>query len=322
MVYLFGVLLVSIRYGRSAAVLNAILGVTAFFYFCVQPHDSFVVEDYTYIITLSAMLAVALVITGLVDRVRAQTVVVHDAEMRIQSERMRNSLLSAVSHDIKTPLSAIYGAATSLLEEEERLDRAQTRGLIGGIAAEAERLNRVVTNILEMTRLESGLEVQSEWHPLEEIVGAALSRFEKELAERPVTINIPSNFPLICVDDVLLEQVFVNLVDNFVKYTPAGVALHIDAVRQGQNISITFLDAGEGFPPGSEERIFDKFFRGRTNNVRGAGLGLSICRAIINAHHGAIKAKNLPEGGAIISIDLPIGGSPPEVVGLMEGTTA
>jgi len=122
MVYLFGVLVVSVRCHRAAALVNATLSVTAFYYFIVPVHDSFVLEDYTYIITLCAMLAVALVITTLIERVRSQTAAVRDAEIAIQTERMRNSLLSAVSHDIKTPLAAIYGAATSLLEEEDRLD--------------------------------------------------------------------------------------------------------------------------------------------------------------------------------------------------------
>jgi two-component system sensor histidine kinase KdpD len=235
---------------------------------------------------------------------------------------MKNSLLSAVSHDIKTPLAAIYGAATSLLEEEDRLDRAQVRGLIGGIAAEAERLNRVVTNILEMTRLESGMEVRKDWYPLEEIVGAALSRFESALNGRPVTVHIPSDLSLVCVDDVLLEQVFVNLVDNFVKYTDAGTPLRIDASRTGETISIIVQDKGEGFPSGSEDRLFEKFFRGQTGGIRGAGLGLAICRAIVNAHHGTIKARTMPEGGALLSIELPIGGSPPDLTELTEGSTA
>ena len=322
MIYIFGVLVASVRYNRGAAVLNAVLGVTTFFYFCVPVHDSFVMEDSSYLITLSAMLAVALVITGLLDRMRAQSDKVRDAELRIRSESMKNSLLSAVSHDIKTPLAAIYGAATSFLEEEDRLDRAEVRGLIGGIAAEAERLNRVVTNILEMTRLESGVEVRKDWYPLEEIIGAALSRFEPALNGRPVTVKIPRDLSLVCVDDVLLEQVFVNLVDNFVKYTDPGTPLLIDAVRTGESISIIVQDKGHGFPSGSEERLFEKFFRGQTSGVRGVGLGLAICRAVVNAHHGTIKARTMPEGGALVSINLPIGGSPPDLTELAEGSTA
>lgn len=322
MIYIFGVLVVSVRYGRNAAVLNAVLGVTAFYYFCVPLHDSFVLEDSSYLITLSATLAVALVISGLVERVRAQGDKVRDAELRIRTESMKNSLLSAVSHDIKTPLAAIYGAATSFLEEEDRLDRTQVRGLIAGIAGEAERMNRVVTNILEMTRLEGGIEMRKDWYPLEEIVGAALSRFESALAERPVTVDIPRDLSLVCVDDVLLEEVFVNLVDNFLKYTDAGTPLRIDALRTDKTIRITVQDKGRGFPSGAEERVFEKFFRGQTGGVRGAGLGLAICRAIVGAHHGTIRARTLADGGALIFIELPIGEAPPDLTELAEGSTA
>lgn len=322
MVYLFGVLVVSVRCHRAAALVNATLSVTAFYYFIVPVHDSFVLEDYTYIITLCAMLAVALVITTLIERVRSQTAAVRDAEIAIQTERMRNSLLSAVSHDIKTPLAAIYGAATSLLEEEDRLDPVNRRELVGGIAAEAERMNRIITNLLEMTRLEAGVHVKKDWYPLEEIVGAAATRFEHAFGGRSVRIKIPPDLPLICVDDVLIEQVFVNLLDNFLKYTPAGTALEIIAGQADSRILVVVRDHGGGFSPGDEKRVFDKFFRGKTDGVRGLGLGLAICRAIVHGHEGTIAAETAPDGGAVIRFELPIGGAPPEVGELPESSLA
>src|SRR5205814_2278004 len=142
--------------------------------------------------------------------IRSEAEAVRDAEIEIQAERNRNSLLNAVSHDLKTPLSAIYGAATSLLEEETRLDSAKRRELVICIADEADRLNHLVTNLLEMTQLESGLQAKKQWHPLEEIVGAALGRMEVQLRDRPVTTDIPADLPWICVDDVLMEEVFLN----------------------------------------------------------------------------------------------------------------
>src|SRR5262245_13798612 len=159
MLYLLGVLVVSMRFRRGAAVLNALLSVTAFYYFCIPVHNSFVLEDYNYIITLAVMLGTALVISTLTFEIRAQAANAINAEIAIQTERARNALLSAVSHDIKTPLSSIYGAATSLLEEKDRLDPSQREDLIESIAADSERLNRVVTNLLEMTRLDSGVEL-------------------------------------------------------------------------------------------------------------------------------------------------------------------
>src|SRR5262245_12866455 len=204
MVYVLGVIVVSVMCRRSAAILNAVLSVTAFYYFLVPVHDSFVLEDYTYLIPFVAMSTVALVISTLTDKLRSQAAAV-------AQEQMRNSLLNAVSHDLKTPLSSIYGAATTLLEAESRLLEPERRELIESIAEEAERLNRVVTNLLEMTRLESGIELQKDWQLLEEIVGAALTRLNKTLGDRPVAIEIADNMPLIFVDDVLLEEVFINL---------------------------------------------------------------------------------------------------------------
>jgi two-component system sensor histidine kinase KdpD len=320
MLYLLGVVVVSMRCRRSAAILNALLSVTAFYYFCVPFRDSFVLQDSNYILTLIAMLAVALVISALSFKLRAQAADVLKAQIAIESEKARNSLLSAVSHDIKTPLSAIYGAATSLLEEEERLERSERHELIESIADEAERLNHVVTNLLEMTRLDAGLEIKRDWYPLEEIIGAALTCAEKMLRGRIVRTKIPADLPLICVDDVLLEQLFINLLENAGKYTPPGTRVEIAAIQHDQKIIIIVRDSGPGFPPGCEERIFEKFFRGKTGGIRGVGLGLAICRAIVQRHKGVISAANWRGGGAVVTIELPIGGAPPAVGALPESS--
>jgi two-component system sensor histidine kinase KdpD len=313
MLYLLGVIGVSMRSSRSAAILNAILSVTAFYYFSVPFHDSFVLEDSNYFITLIAMLVVALVISTLISKVRSQAENVVKAEIAIQTERARNSLLSAVSHDIKTPLSSIYGAATSLLEEEERFAPSERHELIQSIADEAQRLNRVVSNLLQMTRLEAGVEINRDWYPLEEIIGSALTRVETSLRGRTVTTTIPAGLPLISVDEVLIEQVLINVLENAANYTPAETPIEIDAVQQGQAVFIWVRDRGPGFTRGDEQRVFGKFFRGNTKSVRGAGLGLTISRAIIQQHNGRISASNRRGGGAAITIELPIGGAPPQL---------
>jgi two-component system sensor histidine kinase KdpD len=227
--------------------------------------------------------------------------------------------LSAVSHDIKTPLASIYGAATSLLEEGVRLDESQRQDLIESIATEAERLNRVVTNLLEMTRLDAGVELNRDWYPLEEIVGAALTRVEKLLRGRTVTTTIPPGLPLIRVDDVLIEELFANLMENAAKYTAPGTPIEISAIENGQKILVFVRDRGPGFPSGDEQRIFEKFFRGKTEGIiRGAGLGLAICHAIVQRHQGTISASNRPGGGAVLTIELPVGGAPPTVAAMPE----
>ncbi|MBY0505896.1 MAG: sensor histidine kinase KdpD [Bryobacteraceae bacterium] len=231
---------------------------------------------------------------------------------RMEAEQMRNSLLAAVSHDLRTPLASITGAATSLLAHGEGFDEGTRRGLLEDIAEEAARLGRLVNNLLEMSRLESGAEVKRGWHPLEEIVGAALTHLDHRLAGRAVKVDLPPDLPLVSVDDVLLEQVLINLFENAVKYTPAGSPVDLVAGREGDAVSLEILDRGPGWPPGEERRVFDKFFRGPAGNQPGAGLGLAICRAVIAAHGGAIEARNREGGGAVVKVTLPIGGVPPE----------
>jgi two-component system sensor histidine kinase KdpD len=236
-----------------------------------------------------------------------------DAEVRINTEQMRSSLLSAVSHDLRTPLASITGAATSLLSQGEHFDLATRRELLESIADEAERLNCLVNNLLEMTRLESGaVEVWRDWHPLEEIVGAALTRVDRSLRGRPVATRLPVDLPLLAVDDVLLEQVFINLLENAAKYTPADSPIEIAARQEGASVIVEVMDRGPGFVDGEESRIFEKFYRGKAQGVRGAGLGLAICQAIVTAHGGAIEAANRQGGGAVMRLRIPIGGTPPE----------
>ncbi|MCZ2076589.1 MAG: sensor histidine kinase KdpD [Bryobacterales bacterium] len=235
-----------------------------------------------------------------------------DAQLRAQTEEIRSALLSAASHDLRTPLAAITGAASSLRSQRHQMDEVTQQELLESIEQEAERLGRLVTNLLEMTRLESGrVSVQREWHPLEEIVGSALSRLERVLKGRPVTTELPSGL-MVSADDVLLEQVIWNVLENAAKYTPEGTPIELAAHAQNGGVTIEISDSGPGFTPGEEQRIWDKFYRGRTEGTRGAGLGLTICRAIVIAHGGRIEAENRPQGGAVIRIWLPNTGSPPE----------
>lgn len=235
-----------------------------------------------------------------------------DAQLRAQTEEIRSGLLSAVSHDLRTPLAAITGAASSLRSQRHQMDEVTQQELLESIEQEAERLGRLVTNLLEMTRLESGrVSVQREWHPLEEIVGAALTRLERVLEGRPVTTELPSGL-MVSADDVLLEQVIWNVLENAAKYTPEGTPITLAAQAQNGGVTIEIADSGPGFTPGEEQRIWDKFYRGRTEGTRGAGLGLAICRAIVIAHGGRIEAENRPQGGALVRIWLPNTGSPPE----------
>ena len=233
-----------------------------------------------------------------------------EARVTAERERLRSTLLSSVSHDLRTPLAAITGAASGLLQAPapEALAR---RELAATIYEEAERLNRLVANLLDMTRLESAVvPLAREWHSVEEVVGSALGRLEDGLAGRRVETVMPPDLPLVPMDAVLVEQVLVNLVENSVKYTAPGSGLRVSAWREEGGVGVEVTDEGPGLKPGDEERVFEKFYRG-ASAPRGFGLGLAICRAIVSAHGGRIWAENRAPRGAAFRFTLPIQGTPP-----------
>ncbi|NTU77929.1 MAG: sensor histidine kinase KdpD [Chloroflexales bacterium] len=244
------------------------------------------------------------------------------ATVAVEAERLRAALLSSVSHDLRTPLAIITGALTSLIQGGAELDAATRDDLAQTAADEAHRLNRLLSNLLEMTRLEAGaVQVRKEWQPLEEVVGVAVARVADGEerpgllpGERPLMIDLPSDLPLIPLDGILIEQVLVNLLENAVKYTPEGTPITLRAQRAGAAVEVAVADQGSGLAPGDERRVFDKFYRGGTDRSRGnVGLGLAICQGMVEAHGGRIWAENRPEGGAVFRFTLPIEGTPPQM---------
>ncbi|MFT3925657.1 MAG: sensor histidine kinase KdpD [Myxococcales bacterium] len=251
------------------------------------------------------------------------------AALHARAEEMRSSLLSAVSHDLRTPLAAITGAASSLRDQSVHIPEAQRVELLDTIGEEAERLERLVSNLLDMTRLEAGgVALRREWVPLEELVGSSLTRLEGKLRGHPIDVSLPAELPLVAVDPVLFEQVFVNLFENIAKYTPVGTRVAVRgwveppgertgvpdaAERAAPVVAIELRDWGPGLPEGGEERVFEKFYRGSHRGVAGVGLGLPICRGIVEAHGGTISAENPLDGGAGFVIRLPLDQSPPDV---------
>jgi len=233
------------------------------------------------------------------------------ASLRAKTEELRSGLLSAVSHDLRTPLAAITGAGTLLLDDGVA-DPALRRELITTVVEEAERLERLVSNLLDMTRLESGVvEPRREWVPLVEVVGAAMNRLDRQLAGRPVVTTIPDDVPLLSIDPILVQQLFVNLLENAAKYTPPGSELSVRAAREGGTLVVDVADRGPGIPAGEEERVFERFHRAAQPGVRGVGLGLPIARAIAQAHGGRLTASNRAGGGAVFRLTLPLA-TPPE----------
>jgi len=321
MLYLLGIVLVATGFGRGPSLLASALSVLAFDYFFVPPFHTFAVADERYLLTFATMFVVGLLISELMSRVRrhereavAREKRTAAAELRARTEVLRSSLLSAVSHDLRTPLGAITGAATTLREGNGRISVAERAELVGAICEEAERLERFVSNLLEMTKLEAGaLEVKREWVSLEELVGSALTRMEAQLGSRPVHAALPGDLPLISADPVLLEQVFHNLLDNAAKHTPPSSPVELTARVVSGSLVVEVSDRGPGLPAGAETLVFEKFYRAAPAGARGAGLGLAICRGIVEAHGGAITAETRQEGGATFRLTLPLAGEAPPV---------
>jgi two-component system sensor histidine kinase KdpD len=237
--------------------------------------------------------------------------------LQIEKERLRSSLLSSVSHDLRTPLAVIAGASSALLGLGEAADKTQRTALLEEVIEESTRLARLVDNLLSMTRLDAGvIEVKKQWFPLEDVIGSALGRLRVELAGRTVNKDLAPDVPLLPLDGVLAEQIFVNLLENALKYSPAGSQLDISTRLQKDGVVVSVSDRGPGLAEGEEEHVFEKLFRGSASvasGERGAGLGLAIARAIVSAHGGRTWAENRPGGGASFSFLLPLGESPPDL---------
>jgi len=237
------------------------------------------------------------------------------AQLQMEAEQLRNSLLSSISHDLRTPLATIVGSASALVEEDQALALEDKLELSRAIFDEAQRMSTLVNNILDMARLDAGaVQLDRQWHPLEEIIGTVLTRLQKRLEGRPVVVRLPSGMPMLYADAGLIEQVFINLLENACRYTPAGSPLEIGAELSAFAVECTVADRGPGIPKGREEQLFEKFYRLRHGgSTGGVGLGLAICRSIIEAHGGTIDAHNRSSGGAVFSFIIPQDNTPPTV---------
>jgi two-component system sensor histidine kinase KdpD len=256
--------------------------------------------------TSAALIAIAL------ERIHFITVA-QNALVHMESERLRSSLLSALSHDLRTPLTVLAGLADSLGMAGPELPQAQAE-IAEAIREEALRTSVLVSNLLDMTRLQTGnVLLNREWQPLEEVVGVAIQSRAALLARHTIRVELPADLPLLQFDTILMERVFCNLLENAAKHTPPGSEITISARSDGEWVEITVADNGPGLPAGAEDAIFEKFARGKSEtSASGMGLGLSIVRAIVEAHHGTVRAGNRPQGGAAFVVRLPAG-TPPEV---------
>ena len=317
MIYLLGVVIIAAYCRWTLSVVGAALCFLAFDFFFVPPVYTLRFANAEHLMTGIVLLVVGLVTSVLASRLRQSLQLANRAAMLASEEQLRNSVLASLSHDLRTPLSVIAGSASTLKENRSRLSIEEQDQLLATIFEQSRTMSADVGDLLEMTRLHAGpIQLDRQWYPLEELVGAAIERCKSALAQHHVSVEIPADAPLVCVDGVLIEKLFVNLLDNAAKYTLPGSRIGIVVTHSKSGIDVIVEDDGPGLPEGFETELFKKFSRAhREGSLSGSGLGLSICRAIAHLHEMNLVGRNRPLGGAQFALSIPYRAppAPPEI---------
>ncbi len=312
MSFLLGVLVCAINFHRGPAIFGVVLSAVSFDYFFVPPIFGLIPEDPDYLLVMVVFVIVSLIVNELAHRSKLHERLLGEAQVAVQSEKIKNTILRSVSHDLRSPLAAIMGAASSLTEAASSgVSKEECAELAQSIFKEGKRLERQVTNLLEITSLESGgIILKKDWQSFEEIVGSALSALDAALDGKEIDIHIDPKLPLVLVDGVLFEKVFVNLLENSLKYAPD--ARYAIKVWKGDNtIEVEVGNDGPPIPAGEEKKIFQKFYR-NSRDTDGAGLGLAICQTILVLHEGKIWADPELTQGVKMRFSIPISGQAPQ----------
>ena len=330
LLFMTGVLLVAVRYGLWPSVYASVVSFLLYNFFFTAPHYTLKVSEEGDVATLVFFLAMATVSGNLAARMQDATrnrekalrrtvelqADLEKAKLVSQRERMRAALLSSVSHDLRTPLASIIGAASSLASYDDSLKHSDKSALLQSIIEEAERLDRHIQNLLDMTRLVQGeLRLRKDWEDIRDLVSAAARRLRLSEHGARLQTAVDPGAEFILVHGDLVEQVFLNLFDNAVRHAERPVAINVSARREGDSVLVEVADDGPGIPAGDRESVFEPFYRVREgDSPGGAGLGLSICRGIVRAHGGEIEAgANPATGGTLMRIRLPHAGEPPQM---------
>ena len=332
MFYLVAVVFVGAKYGRTASIFASILSVTAFNFFFVEPYYSLQVYDSKYYVTFAFLLAASLIVSSVAAKLKLQsasvarqneelqklyqaanelanaTKIAEDQSMEAERIKLRNTLLSAMGHDLRTPLSSITGAASTLCAQPNLSPQAEI--LAHSIHIEASRLNKLVSNLLDVTRMESGtLSLNRQPYFVDELIGSSLELTKESVEKHSVSLQVERDLPLLNIDGVLIEQVLINLLENAARYTLDGGNISVTASGTPYAVEISVADSGIGIPAGSEIAIFERYKRladkKPTERGEGMGLGLAICKGIVEAHGGHIWVRNSTNGGAVFTFTLP-----------------
>ena len=332
MFYLVAVVFIGAKYGRNPSIFSSILSVTAFNFFFVEPYYSLQVYDDKYYVTFAFLLAASLIVSSVTSKLKLQSVIVtcqnaelqelyqaaselanatkiaEEQSMEAERVKLRNTLLSAMGHDLRTPLSSITGAASTLCTQPNLSPQAES--LAHSIHIEAARLNKLVSNLLDVTRMESGaLSLNRQPYFVDELIGSALELAKESIAKHSVSLQVERDLPLLNIDGVLIEQVLINLLENAARYTLDGGNIAVTASQTPYAVEISVADSGIGIPEGSEIAIFERYKRLADKKTaergEGMGLGLAICKGIVEAHGGHIWVRNRAENGAVFTFTLP-----------------
>lgn len=314
MFYLLAVVFIASLWGKIPAAWAALLSVFLYDFFFVPPLRLFTISsgDSQHIVTFSCFLVVGLLVAHLTDRVRIlaydQVHLLEDAktaEILREKERLQTALLSSISHDLQTPIFSIVGALDSLCDPDIKLNTESRQSLIDTARLETHRLQRLVRNLLDLTRLESGPILKISFCDPTDLVGTALGQLEEIAGGRDIRLQAETDGMPLGVDFVLFTQVLVNLIDNAAKYSPIDEPIDILFEADSDFWRIEVSDRGQGIPADDREKVFEKFFRRSDTDTEGSGLGLAISRGLVEAHGGHLKAESRQGGGTTMTIRLP-----------------
>lgn len=300
MFYLLIVVFVAMKWGRGPAIATSIISVSMFDFFLIPPYLTFSVADIQYLFTFIAFLVVAIAMSSFASKMRENII-------QKQTEKLYSALLSSISHDLKTPLVSITGVLSTLLDNKN-LAGQQKNQLLETAYKESDRLNQIVNNLLDMTRVEAEvLRIRKKPCDLRDLVGACLEQCKDKIGNRDIKIDIPKDSPEICVDFPFMLKALYNIIDNALKYSSPDKPVEIRALFDRQNVKIFIKDSGLGIAKDDLRKIFDKFYRvERAENVPGTGLGLCISKGIVEAHHGKISAESTLGQGSAFTVEIPI----------------
>jgi two-component system, OmpR family, sensor histidine kinase KdpD len=275
-------------------------------FFFIPPRFTFTVGTGEDQLLLLMYFLIALINATLTYKIRQMEKEVRIKEEKANEARFYNTLFNSLSHELRTPITAIIAATDNLNSRSDRIPDAVKTELLSEISIASFRLNQQVENLLSMSRLESGtFQIKKDWCDMHELIHKTLQRLEPSISKYKLALHIPENLPLFKLDFGLMEQVLHNLIGNAVQHTPEGTGIVVQAFHNENKLVMTVADNGKGFPEKEVERVFDKFYRLHGSKPGGTGLGLSIARGFVEAHHGTITLKNLPLGGAIFTIEIP-----------------